>query len=67
MPASVISNYTIHDQEKIEKYQQAVMPTILRCEGRVLAEDHDAKDKGITSLLLTVQKTHNSIKLHSRR
>jgi hypothetical protein len=46
MSGYVISNYTVNDQEKYEKYPQAVLSTVQRYGGKYIIRDDDAKAKG---------------------
>lgn len=43
MPAYVIANYTVDDAEKYVQYQQAVMPTLMSRNFKVLVAGHDNK------------------------
>ena len=54
MSGYVIANYTIHDQEKYEKYPPAVMPTIQQYGGKMLVVERDAKAKGSPHQVLIV-------------
>lgn len=54
MSAYVIANYTIHDQEKYEKYPPAVMPTIQQYGGKLLVAEHDARAKGCPHQVLVI-------------
>ena len=46
MSVYVIANFTVHDQEKYEKYTQAVSATLQQYGGKILVRDGDAKAKG---------------------
>ena len=46
MSGYVISNYTVNDQEKYEKYPQAVLATVQQYGGKYIIRDDDAKAKG---------------------
>jgi uncharacterized protein (DUF1330 family) len=54
VPGYVIANYTIHDQEKIEKYREAVRPVIQQFGGKLLVADRDAKVKGSPHQVMVV-------------
>ncbi len=54
MPAYIIANYTVHDQEKIEKYRDVVRPIILQYGGKMLVVDRDAKAKGCPNQVMVV-------------
>lgn len=46
MSVYVISNYTVNNQEKYEKYSSAVLATVKQYGGKYLVRDDDAKAKG---------------------
>ncbi len=54
MSGYVIGNYTVHDQEKYEKYLSAVMSTVRRYGGKYLVREGDAKAKGCPHQRLVV-------------
>jgi hypothetical protein len=49
MSGYVISNYTVNDQKKYEKYPQAVLATVQQYGGMYIIRDDDAKSKGQNS------------------
>ena len=54
MSGYVISNYTVNDQEKYEKYPQAVLATVQQYGGKYIIRDDDAKVKGCPHKRLVV-------------
>jgi uncharacterized protein (DUF1330 family) len=54
MSGYVISNYTLNDQEKYEKYPQAVLATVQQYGGKYIIRDDDAKVKGCPHKRLVV-------------
>jgi uncharacterized protein (DUF1330 family) len=54
MSGYLIANYTIHDQEKYDKYPPAVRPTIEQYGGKLLVAERDAKAKGSPHQVLVV-------------
>ena len=54
MSVYVISNYTVNDQKKYQKYPQAVLATVQKYGGKYLIRDDDAKAKGCPHKRLVV-------------
>jgi len=54
MPVYVISNYTVNDQKKYEKYPKAVLATVQQYGGKYLIRHDDAKAKGCPHKRLVV-------------
>ena len=54
MSGYVISNYTVNDQEKYEKYPQSVLATVQKYGGKYIIRDDDAKAKGCPHKRLVV-------------
>ena len=49
MSVYVISNYTVNDQKKYERYPQAVLATVQKYGGKYLIRDDDAKAKRMSA------------------
>ena len=54
MSGYVVANYTVHDQEKYEKYPPAAMPTLEQYGGKMLVVEHEAKAKGCPHQVLVI-------------